>query len=76
MLASGPHGVTLFGTTGEGASVGLDERAAAVRAMLDAGVPAERMTLGTCGSAVADVAAQVRQGVALGVTRYLLLPPF
>lgn len=76
MLQNGPHGVTLFGTTGEGASIGFDERQDAIQAMRDSGIPANVMTLGLCGSAVADVAAQVRQGVSFGITQYLLLPPF
>lgn len=76
MLESGPNGITLFGTTGEGASIGLDERQTAIQAMLDSGVSADRITLGLCASAVSDVAVQVQQGVAFGVTRFLLLPPF
>lgn len=76
LILSGLDGVTLFGTTGEGASIGLDERQAAIEAMLESGVAAERMTLGLCACSINDVAAQIRQGVALGVTRFLLLPPF
>jgi 4-hydroxy-tetrahydrodipicolinate synthase len=76
MLQNGPDGVTLFGTTGEGASVGLNERQTAIRAMLDSGVAADRMTLGLCAPAISDVAMQVQQGVAFGITRFLLLPPF
>mgnify|MGYP001951527208 CR=1 FL=1 len=76
LLQSGPSGVTLFGTTGEGASIGFDERQVAIQAMLDSGVAPDQMTIGLCASAISDVAAQVQQSVALGINRFLLLPPF
>ena len=76
MLESGLQGVTLFGTTGEGASIGFDERQIALQAMQDAGIAAQAMTIGLCASSVSDVCAQVHQGSAFGVTKYLLLPPF
>lgn len=76
MLARGATGVTLFGTTGEGASIGLHERPDAIAAMIASGVPPNVMTLGVCASAIADAQLQVEQGIALGVTQFLLLPPF
>lgn len=76
MLERGATGVTLFGTTGEGASIGLHERTDAIAAMVASGVPGSVMTLGVCASAIADAVLQVEQGIALGVTRFLLLPPF
>lgn len=76
MLGRGASGVTLFGTTGEGASIGLHERTDAISAMIASGVPRNVMTLGVCASAIADAQLQVEQGIALGVTQFLLLPPF
>lgn len=76
MLASGTNGVTVFGTTGEGASIGLSERSGALLAMVNSGIAADVITLGLCGSAIADVLAQIRQGTDLGITQFLLLPPF
>ncbi len=76
VLANGADGVTLFGTTGEGASIGYDERAIAISALLDSGIPADKITLGVCACAVSDALAQVRQGLDVGITRFLLLPPF
>ncbi len=76
MLARGATGVTLFGTTGEGASIGLHERTDAISAMIASGVPKNVVTLGVCASAIADAVLQVEQGVQLGVTQFLLLPPF
>ncbi len=75
-LRGGANGVTLFGTTGEGASVGLNERPAAISAMIDSGIPADKMILGVGGSAISDVVTQIQQGLQLGVTIFLLLPPY
>jgi len=75
-LENGVNGVTLFGTTGEGASIGFSERAAAISALLDSGVSAQQMTLGLCASAISDVLVQVQQGVEFGICQLLLLPPF
>ncbi len=76
MLTRGANGVTLFGTTGEGASIGLHERTDAIAAMIASGVPKDAMTLGVCASAIADALLQVEQGVEHGVSQFLLLPPF
>ncbi len=76
VLLNGANGVTLFGTTGEGASIGFSERLAAITAMIDSHVSADKITIGLCGSAISDVIAQVDQGIAFGITKFLLLPPF
>lgn len=76
MLKNGSNGVTPFGTTGEGASISFGERFDGISALIDSGVPIEKMTLGLCGSAIGDVVLQVQQGVGFGITRFLLLPPF
>lgn len=76
VLENGANGVTPFGTTGEGASIAFDERSAALSALIDSGIPVEKITLGLSASAIGDVVAQVHQGVGFGVTRFLLLPPF
>lgn len=76
MFHNGAHGVTLFGTTGEGASIGMDERSEAISALIEGGISPEKMTIGLCASAIGDVVAQVDQGVAHGITKFLVLPPF
>lgn len=76
LLARGLDGVTLYGTTGEGASIGRSERAAGIAALHAAGVPAARTVLGIAASAVADAAEQVREGHAAGIRAVLLPPPF
>ncbi len=76
MMDAGVDGVTLFGTTGEGASVGLAERRLGIDALIAKGIDPARIVLGVYGTAVADVAAQVEQGRASGITQFLLPPPF
>lgn len=75
-LLNGASGVTLFGTTGEGASVGLEERQHAIAELIKGGVAADAITLGLCATALPDVLAQIRQGSDAGIRRFLLLPPF
>ena len=76
VIGRGADGVAPFGTTGEGASIGFEERAAALDAMLAAGVAPGRIVLGVCASAVPDAAAQLAQGLARGIERFLVVPPF
>ena len=76
VLDHGADGVTLFGTTGEGASIALDERAAGIEALLAAGVAPERIVLGIAANSVSDAVGQVAEGRRYGVNDFLLLPPF
>jgi 4-hydroxy-tetrahydrodipicolinate synthase len=76
MMDAGVDGVTLFGTTGEGASVGLAERRLGIDALIAKGIDPARIVLGVYGTAVEDVAAQVEQGRASDITQFLLPPPF
>ncbi|MEX0348930.1 MAG: dihydrodipicolinate synthase family protein [Paracoccaceae bacterium] len=76
VLSAGATSVTLFGTTGEGASIGEEERRIGLTSLLSAQCPAEKIILGVCANALADAQAQVAAGLAHGVTRYLVLPPF
>ncbi len=76
MVRNGANSVTLFGTTGEGASVGFDERAEAISGMIDSGMGTDEIILGLCGSAIGDVTSQVQQGIEFGLSTFLLPPPF
>jgi len=54
--------VTLFGTTGEGASLGTSQRAAMLEALDDAGIDlASQVLAGVSASAVEDAVAQANQ---------------
>jgi 4-hydroxy-tetrahydrodipicolinate synthase len=76
LLASGCDGVTLFGTTGEGPSFSVGERKAALAAVLAAGLPRERVTVGTGCAAIADTVELTRHAAELGCAAALVLPPF
>ena len=76
VLKRGADSLTLFGTTGESASIGRLERGAGLKALRAADIPAEKIILGLCAPAVADAAAQVAQGLDFGVRDFLLAPPF
>ena len=76
-LADGCASLTVFGTTGEGASLGLNERNRALGAMVGAGVdPARQLVVGIAAASVEDAIAQGRAGLMLGCSSFLLAPPF
>ena len=76
-LSGGCATVTLFGTTGEGASVGLEERATALEAIVSAGFDMPReLFVGVAATSVEDAAAQANQLFAAGGRGVLLAPPF
>ncbi|NIZ15054.1 dihydrodipicolinate synthase family protein [Phaeobacter sp. HF9A] len=76
LLDRGLRGVTLFGTTGEGASISAQERALGIQALLEAGCAAESITLGICATSLGDADHQVAEGLGFGITSFLLLPPY
>ncbi len=65
-----------FGTTGEALSVGIDERIAAVRALVDGGIDPALMIPGTGLSNVADTARLSRACLDMGCSAVMTLPPF
>lgn len=75
-LREGCDSVTLFGTTGEGAAVGLDERRRAVAALLAAGIAPSNILSGVTACDVAGAAAQGRLAMEAGLHGLLLTPPF
>ena len=76
LLDTGCAALAPFGTTGEALSVGIDERLAAVRALVDGGVDPERMIPGTGLSNVADTARLSRGCLKMGCAAVMTLPPF
>ncbi|MEI7872481.1 MAG: dihydrodipicolinate synthase family protein [Alphaproteobacteria bacterium] len=76
-LADGCASLTVFGTTGEGASLGLNERNRALGALAGAGVdPRTQLVVGIAASSVEDAIAQGRAALMLGCPSFLLAPPF
>ena len=77
VLANGADGVTLFGTTGEGASIGLGDRYAALGAMAGAGIDMRRkVAAGVSASSEEDIVAQCEAAYAMDCRAILLAPPF
>jgi 4-hydroxy-tetrahydrodipicolinate synthase len=76
LLAAGCGGVTPFGTTGEGPSFSVDERRAAVDALLASGVPAANILISVSCAALPDVLALTRHALAAGAHGCLMMPPF
>ena len=76
LLDSGCSALAPFGTTGEALSVGIDERLAAIRALVDGGIDPARMIPGTGLSNVADTARLSRGCLEMGCAAVMTLPPF
>ncbi len=76
-LADGCASLTVFGTTGEGASLGLNERQRALGALVGAGIdPATQLVVGIAAASIEDAIAQGRAELMLGCPSFLLAPPF
>lgn len=76
VVARGADGITLFGTTGEGASLGPSDRAAMLEAVRDAGVAAKALTVAIAACDLETAEAQARMAFRNGTRRLLLTPPF
>ncbi|CAN7313514.1 dihydrodipicolinate synthase family protein [Mesorhizobium amorphae] len=74
-LGAGCGSATLFGTTGEGASLGTEERRTIIEAMLAAGIPAHQLVAGVLVDAAEDAAEQARHALQRGARNILLAPP-
>ena len=66
----------MLGTTGEATSFSLEERKRVMDAYKAAGLPLDRMMVGTGAAAVADAVALTRHAAELGFAGALVLPPF
>jgi len=76
VLSEGASSVTLFGTTGEGSSIDKAERQLGLQALLNSGIPAEKIVLGVFENAIGDVVSQIEQALQFNVNTFLLSPPF
>lgn len=76
LLDGGCTGVLLFGSTGEANSFSVAERQAGLEAVLDAGLPADRLMVGAGCAALPDTAALARHALDCGVTNVLVMPAF
>jgi 4-hydroxy-tetrahydrodipicolinate synthase len=75
-LARGCRTATLFGTTGEGPSIGAAERDRVANEMLDHGIPAEKLVEGVIACSPEEAAYGTSQALRRGAHAVLLAPPF
>jgi len=76
LLQAGSHGVVLFGTTGEATSFSIEERMELLDKLLEAGIPARRLLVGTGCAALPDSLRLTRQAVERDCLGVLMLPPY
>jgi len=76
LLDNGCDALNVLGTTGEATSFSLEERKGVMSAYKAAGLPMERLMVGTGAAATADAIALTRHAAELGFAGALVLPPF
>jgi 4-hydroxy-tetrahydrodipicolinate synthase len=76
LLDNGCDGLNVLGTTGEATSFSLAQRQTVMTAYRQAGLPLDRMMVGTGAAAVADAVALSRHAAELGFAGALVLQPF
>jgi 4-hydroxy-tetrahydrodipicolinate synthase len=77
VLDQGCNSITLFGTTGEGAALGLSARERMIGAVLGAGIGAsEQLYVGVAAASLQDALDQARMGYDAGAKGLLVAPPF
>jgi 4-hydroxy-tetrahydrodipicolinate synthase len=75
-LLSNDVGLAVFGTNSEGNSLTVAEKVGLLDALVEAGLPPERMMPGTGACALGDTVELTRQAVQRGCGGVLMLPPF
>jgi 4-hydroxy-tetrahydrodipicolinate synthase len=76
LLDEGCHGLVVFGTTGEANSFAVDERIELLEGVVAAGLPRERILVGTGCCALTDTVRLTSHALKLGIKGILALPPF
>ncbi|GAU83234.1 dihydrodipicolinate synthase family protein [Bosea sp. BIWAKO-01] len=77
VLAEGCDSVTLFGTTGEGAALGLPARTAMLGALVGAGVdPGTQIYAGVAAASLHESIEQAKVALDIGAKGLLVAPPF
>ena len=76
LLDNGCHGLVIFGTTSEATSFSAAERMAVVEGLLEAGLPADKLVIGTGTPSITETAALSAHATAAGVAGVMVLPPF
>jgi len=76
LLEDGCAALVPFGTTGEANSLSVEERERLLDALLEGGVPAERLLPGTGCAALPDTVRLSKKAARAGCAGVLVLPPF
>src|SRR5215468_10654587 len=76
LLDTGCDGLNVLGTTGEATSFSREQRMAVMSAYKAAGLPMDRLMVGTGAAATADAVALTKHAAELGFAGALVLPPF
>jgi 4-hydroxy-tetrahydrodipicolinate synthase len=76
VLDQGCDSITLFGTTGEGFSIGMRERAAMLGSVIGGGIEARKLNAGVTATTVVDAIEQSRLALDFGASGLLLAPPY
>lgn len=76
LLDHGCDGLNVLGTTGEATSFSVAERQGLMSTYREAGLPMDRLMVGTGAAAVSDAVALTKHAAELGFAGALLLPPF
>jgi 4-hydroxy-tetrahydrodipicolinate synthase len=76
LLAHGCAGLAVFGTNSEANSLSVDERMLLLEALVQGGVPPEKLMPGTGMCALTDSVRLTAHAVKLGCAGVLMLPPF
>src|SRR5262245_9767474 len=75
LMASGADGVTLFGTTGEGAEFAVEDRQSALEQVIAGGLDPARIIVSTGALSIPDIVRLARHALDIGVAGLLLMPP-
>jgi 4-hydroxy-tetrahydrodipicolinate synthase len=76
LLDNGCDGLNVLGTTGEATSFTVEQRMGVMSAIADAGLPLDRLMVGTGAAAVGDAKRITAHAAELGFAGALVLPPF
>src|SRR5262245_6542949 len=75
LMLDGCDGVTLFGTTGEGAEFSVADRTATLEQVIASGIPADRIIVSVGALSIPDVVTLARHALDQKVDGLLLMPP-
>jgi 4-hydroxy-tetrahydrodipicolinate synthase len=76
LLDEGCHGVSLFGTTGEGPALSVAERCRGLEFVREHGISADRLLPATGAASLPDTVELSRHALSVGCRNLLVMPPF